>query len=604
MTDYTKTTNFTAKDSLAVGDPAKLILGSLFDTEYDAIAVAIATKFDVLDVASSAEAQAGASNSKVITPLQLENWAAQNAGIVQDLSNLADPGADRLLFWDESADAAALLTVSTGLTISGTNITTNDSQIVHDSLSGFVANEHIDHSTVSITAGTGLTGGGTIAATRTLNLDISGLTALGVEPDGTDGFLVDDAGTMKRIAWSVIDALFATAAQGTLASNALQKDGTVALTANWDAGSFDITAEQFHSDIATGTAPFTVASTTVVTNLNADTVDGLHASSFLQNVVEDTTPQLGGSLDVNGQKIVSVSNGNIDIEPHGTGNVLLGNFMFNADQTVGAGEDNYVLTYDNATGTIGLEVAPGSGGAAVATDAIWDAAGDLVYGTGNNAASRLAIGTAGQILKVNAGATAPEWATDVAGIDSTAIHDNVSGEIAAVTAKATPVNADLVLIEDSAASNAKKKVELDDLVAGGVVSGTFTPTLLDDSLSASESQTYSTQAGFYHKVGKLVFFRIALIVTSLGTLTTTQRARIGGLPFTSENVANSGTAVYVGSAAALDLAATAALTGIIAANVDYIALSKWSATAGTANLTIAEVSADATLQLAGWYVAA
>ena len=41
---------------------------------------------------------------------------------------------------------------------------------VHDSLSGFVANEHIDHSGVSVTAGDGLTGGGTIASTRTLNV--------------------------------------------------------------------------------------------------------------------------------------------------------------------------------------------------------------------------------------------------------------------------------------------------------------------------------------------------------------------------------------------------------------------------------------------------
>ena len=41
---------------------------------------------------------------------------------------------------------------------------------VHDSLSGFVADEHIAHSGVTITAGDGLTGGGTIEATRTLNV--------------------------------------------------------------------------------------------------------------------------------------------------------------------------------------------------------------------------------------------------------------------------------------------------------------------------------------------------------------------------------------------------------------------------------------------------
>lgn len=85
----------------------------------------------------------------------------------------------------------------------------------------------------------------------------------------------------------------------------------------------------------------------------------LNGATGLASLLDDTTPQLGGSLDVNGQKIVSVSNGNIDIEPNGTGNVLLGNFTFDADQTVGAGQDNYVLTYDNGTGLISLEAAAG-----------------------------------------------------------------------------------------------------------------------------------------------------------------------------------------------------------------------------------------------------
>jgi len=41
----------------------------------------------------------------------------------------------------------------------------------------------------------------------------------------------------------------------------------------------------------------------------------------IDNIVEDTSPQLGGSLDVNGQTIVSVSNGNIALTPHGSGEV-------------------------------------------------------------------------------------------------------------------------------------------------------------------------------------------------------------------------------------------------------------------------------------------
>lgn len=42
----------------------------------------------------------------------------------------------------------------------------------------------------------------------------------------------------------------------------------------------------------------------------------------LANIVEDTTPQLGGDLDINGNGIVSTSNGNIAITPNGTGDII------------------------------------------------------------------------------------------------------------------------------------------------------------------------------------------------------------------------------------------------------------------------------------------
>ena len=47
------------------------------------------------------------------------------------------------------------------------------------------------------------------------------------------------------------------------------------------------------------------------------------ASGFLSNLSEDTTPQLGGDLDVNGQNIVSTSNADIDILPNGSGKINL-----------------------------------------------------------------------------------------------------------------------------------------------------------------------------------------------------------------------------------------------------------------------------------------
>jgi hypothetical protein len=69
-----------------------------------------------------------------------------------------------------------------------------------------------------------------------------------------------------------------------------------------------ITSPRFTSTQATGTAPFTVSSTTVVTNLNADTVDGIQASSFLRSDADDTASGL--ITLTNG---LNVTNGNVGI---------------------------------------------------------------------------------------------------------------------------------------------------------------------------------------------------------------------------------------------------------------------------------------------------
>lgn len=63
----------------------------------------------------------------------------------------------------------------------------------------------------------------------------------------------------------------------------------------------------------------------------------------------------------------------------------------------------------------------------------------------------------------------PLFASDTA-TDADAIHDNVSGEINAISEKGSPVSADLLLIEDSEDTNSKKKVQLGNLPGGGNVS--------------------------------------------------------------------------------------------------------------------------------------
>ena len=68
------------------------------------------------------------------------------------------------------------------------------------------------------------------------------------------------------------------------------------------------------------------------------------------------------NIKVDGNTISSTdTNGDVIIDPNGTGNVKLGNFEFDADQTVGSGQDNYVLTYDHSSTSISLEAAAGGG---------------------------------------------------------------------------------------------------------------------------------------------------------------------------------------------------------------------------------------------------
>ena len=52
-------------------------------------------------------------------------------------------------------------------------------------------------------------------------------------------------------------------------------------------------------------------------------VSGLATSSAISNLSEDTSPQLGGNLDMNGADIVTTSNANLDLAPNGTGTVVV-----------------------------------------------------------------------------------------------------------------------------------------------------------------------------------------------------------------------------------------------------------------------------------------
>lgn len=106
----------------------------------------------------------------------------------------------------------------------------------------------------------------------------------------------------------------------------------------------------------------------------------------LSNVVEDTTPQLGGNLDVNGNQIVSTANGNINLVASGSGNInitpttgqiILGSVNFPTN-TPSSGQ---VLTASNGFGQLAWSDPAGGGIASVSADTAPSLGGNLNVGS-------------------------------------------------------------------------------------------------------------------------------------------------------------------------------------------------------------------------------
>ena len=102
-------------------------------------------------------------------------------------------------------------------------------------------------------------------------------------------------------------------------------------------------------------------------NFTANTVD-FQDSAVASDLVNDTSPQLGGNLDVNGQDIVSTSNADIDIIPNGTGDINLGADTVqigdnNANATLTTqGTGDLILNTNNGTNAGNITLEDGANG--------------------------------------------------------------------------------------------------------------------------------------------------------------------------------------------------------------------------------------------------
>ena len=206
-----------------------------------------------------------------------------------------------------TVDLNGNLDVSGSITLAGTEITSTATEInLLDGVTATTSELNILDGVTATTSELNILDGVTATATELNSVD-GNTSATSTTVADADRVVYNDAGTMKQVAVTDLDTYFSattkTLTNKTLTSAVL--NGTISGTSIKDED--DMTSDSASHLATQQSIKAYVDATVAATN----------------EVVEDTTPQLGGNLDVNGNSIVSVSNGDISITPNGTGNVII-----------------------------------------------------------------------------------------------------------------------------------------------------------------------------------------------------------------------------------------------------------------------------------------
>jgi hypothetical protein len=231
--------------------------------------------------------------------IELNSGAGSNANDLGFIFERGSTGDNAIIAWDESADAFVMGTTT------ATGASTGDLTIANGEL-------RLD----------------------TLRIDQSGsglrMTNVGAfDNDGSDNFRIFATNDLK---------IAANGDSGTaITIDATNQDVTIT-------NDLRVTAGQFYygGTAVTSTATELNYLDGVTSNIQTQ-IDGISGG----DVVEDTTPQLGGDLDVNGQKITSASNGHIEITPNGTGKVGIGTSSPTGKLHVVGGRSYFASDSDN-----------------------------------------------------------------------------------------------------------------------------------------------------------------------------------------------------------------------------------------------------------------
>jgi len=252
-----------------------------------------------------------------------------------DTDDLSE-GSSNLYFTNARADARIAAATTDDLSEGSSNLYYTDARaqavsinnVVEDTSPQLGGNLDLNSNDITGTGNISTTGNFTLTSTDsgssaapelTLNRDSS--SPADADYLGQIKFKGDDDGGSSHV-YAKITGKIQDASAGT-------EDGLIEF-ANVRAGSTTITA-RLKSDkfqLLNSMDLEVAGNTTLTGTLNGHTIPGgsgtlALTSDISTDVSADSTPQLGGDLDVNGNAIVSASNGNIAITPNGSGKVII-----------------------------------------------------------------------------------------------------------------------------------------------------------------------------------------------------------------------------------------------------------------------------------------
>ena len=392
MANYTKSTDFAAKDTLPGGDSNKVVRGTEFETEFDAISTAIATKSDIAGptftgtvTIPTVDINAGAIDGTVIGASSAAAGTFTN--LVVTTADINGGTIDGATIGGSSAGAGTFtnLTASGTVNFNGATIS-NLGTITTANLDGGTAdNVVIGGSTpaagsfTTVAASSSITVGGTAVLTSVVfsNIDASAITTSGETFADSDTQIPTNAAVKDHVE-AVIPSLTVTEASVTAHQAALA-----------------ITASQLSDVTSTATELNLVDGSTADTVVNSKAVIYGAAGQITANELDVDNIQ----IDANAVKSTN-TNGNIQLFPNGTGftelygNTNAGAIRFNCES------NSHGVTLKgpphSAAATYSLELpnADGSAGQFLKTDG----SGKLSFATVNVNSITGDVDIAGELL--------------------------------------------------------------------------------------------------------------------------------------------------------------------------------------------------------------